>query len=75
MNICLKTEIQWKRRKGNAQTGEMTRKSDGDDGNARKAIFLFNSQNTEKQYATIQNYFKCSREGEKLFSANMLKMK
>lgn len=53
----------------------MTRKSDGGDGNARKAIFLFNSQNTEKQYATIQNYFKCSREGEKLFSANMLTMK
>ena len=55
MNICLKTEIQWKRRKGNAQTGEMTRKSDGGDGNARKAISLFNSQNTEKQYAAIQN--------------------
>lgn len=74
MNICLKTEIQWKRREGNAQTGEMIRKSDGGDGNARKVISLFNSQNTEKQYAAIQNYFKCLR-GKTVFSANTLKMK
>lgn len=46
---------------------EMIRNSDGGDGNARKAISLFNSQNTEKQYAAIQNYFKCLREGEKLY--------
>lgn len=58
------------------QTGEMITKSDGGDGNARKASSLFSSQNTEKQYAAIQNYFKCLREGEKLlFSVNTLKMK
>ena len=71
----LKTEIQCKKRKCTKGRNDQKKSDEGDD-NARKVISLYNSQNTEKQYAANPKLFRMfNKRGKTVFSANMLKMK